>query len=66
VIHTNSTYEAEKIFQYRLSEFDRNTRDGLYVKPITPKQGAAFDQAGKHRGFWHKWFGGRRLDTSVK
>ncbi|TJY43886.1 hypothetical protein E5161_00285 [Cohnella pontilimi] len=54
----NSTYEVEKMFEYRLSEFDRNMREGVYVKSKT-NRGLTF----KHLGFWLKWFGSRRLGT---
>jgi hypothetical protein len=66
MIQSCGTYYLEKMMQFRLSEIEKNTRSGLYLKPITPPYSTGKDQASQHRGFWHKWFGSRRLNTSWK
>ncbi|WP_123040177.1 hypothetical protein [Cohnella candidum] len=65
MIQNQSTYHIEKMIQHRQTEMDRNIRRGLYLKTIVADQAVSSDpKAGAERGFWHKWFGSKRLHTS--
>jgi hypothetical protein len=66
MIQHHSTYHLEKMILLRQAESNKNIRQGLYVKQINAKNRKDKTQADVQRGFWHKWFGSKRLNTSWK
>jgi hypothetical protein len=66
MIQNQSTYHIEKIIQLRQADINKNIRQGLYVKQVDAKNKKDKTQADVQRGFWHKWFGSKRLNTSWK
>jgi hypothetical protein len=66
MIQNQSIYHVEKLIQLRQVELNKNFRQGLYLKQNHAEQSEGKKQADEQRGFWHKWFGSRRLNTSWK
>ncbi|WP_276352403.1 hypothetical protein [Cohnella caldifontis] len=59
-------YFAEKMMQQRQNEVERGIRRGWFVKQSAGKanESARAPQRNARQGFWHKWFGSKRLHTS--
>lgn len=61
----HSHYHLEKMMQHRERELTSAIRQGKYVKEIKQCH-TKVANAGVQRGFWQRWFGSKRLNTSWK
>lgn len=65
MIQHHNHYHVEKMMQFREAEIHKGLRTRHYAQQAASRQSerdAAADCP--NRGFWHRWFGGRRLGTS--